>query len=711
MRDSDVTSGTRLKIFISYSRRNLKSAEYLRDRLIDEGFDAYLDKHDILPGEPWQERLAKLIQQSDSIVFLLSPFSVASETCDWEVNEAERLGKRILPVVVTDADPDKTPRRLKRLNYIFMRTPEEVAAGLVALSEALLTDIDWIREHTRLSELVHRWEAAGTPVDQLLRGDDLASVEAWAVRRPTTAQTPSSLMLDFIAASRAHVTKMARRETLRTRLIAAASLSTAIIMAVLGWSYYTDWQASLINQSRSLAASAIDAASGGDIFTAQLLAVEALPDKRASWFSEERWRPYIEEDWGLFTSGMLMRLFLGGHGDAVKPAIYSPDGERIFTGSLDGSAKLWDTNGNVVKKLDKHDGAVWDAVFRHDGHRIATASGDGAVRLWTGDGELLVKMETGQHLPSGIVAEGEPPPSLSEVAFSPDGNRIVAVGMANEGFLWDGDGRFLTLLKGHEAPLQNVVFSTDGRHILTASSDWTARLWTSDGRPIMTLDDHTGIVWTARFDPSGERILTASDDGMAMLWGLDGGRIETLAGHKDGIWIASFTPDGDHIVTASRDGTARLWQADGKPIGPLDGYHEDAPTAITFSRDGDRMIISATFGATSIFETDGTFLMDAGTYGQTVGKGAEFSPDGRSVLGPSGDGATVLEYVPDPQTFIERIKETVPVCLPTAKRQALFLPPDPPSWCLSLGKPPYGQATSTLADWQEPLIERVLAGE
>ena len=59
------------------------------------------------------------------VIFALSPEFISSEIVDWEVNEAERLTKRILPVVIRDADPERVPGRIKRLNYIFMRSNSE----------------------------------------------------------------------------------------------------------------------------------------------------------------------------------------------------------------------------------------------------------------------------------------------------------------------------------------------------------------------------------------------------------------------------------------------------------------------------------------------------------------------------------------------------------------------------------------------------------
>ncbi|MGD1984183.1 MAG: toll/interleukin-1 receptor domain-containing protein [Chromatiaceae bacterium] len=90
---------TQTRVFISYSRRDLAVAQDLRDRLIDSDFDAYLDIHDIVKGEPWRERLRGLIERADIVLFLISPDSVASEICEWEINEAELDEKRLLPVV------------------------------------------------------------------------------------------------------------------------------------------------------------------------------------------------------------------------------------------------------------------------------------------------------------------------------------------------------------------------------------------------------------------------------------------------------------------------------------------------------------------------------------------------------------------------------------------------------------------------------------
>lgn len=82
-------AGNRAKVFVSYSRTDTAFAQMLVGALSERGFDAFLDKTDIAPGEPWKERLAGLIAIADTVVFAASPDSIASPICAWELRKYE----------------------------------------------------------------------------------------------------------------------------------------------------------------------------------------------------------------------------------------------------------------------------------------------------------------------------------------------------------------------------------------------------------------------------------------------------------------------------------------------------------------------------------------------------------------------------------------------------------------------------------------------
>ena len=72
---------------------------------------------------------------------------------------------------------------------------------------------------------------------------------------------------------------------------------------------------------------------------------------------------------------------------------------------------------------------------------------------------------------------------------------------------------------GHTSSVSSVAFSPDGARIVTGSWDHTAKVWDAQtGRELLTLTGHTGFVFSAVFSPDGSRIVTNSSDGTAKVW-------------------------------------------------------------------------------------------------------------------------------------------------------------------------------------------------
>src|SRR5215510_10866253 len=116
---SDSSDRSKLRVFISYSRDDLKFADQLDAALNACGFECSIDRQGISGGEDWKRRLGDLIRDADTVVFVLSPSSARSEVCAWEVEEAARLHKRIFPVNCRPLEGASPPQRLRDLNYVF----------------------------------------------------------------------------------------------------------------------------------------------------------------------------------------------------------------------------------------------------------------------------------------------------------------------------------------------------------------------------------------------------------------------------------------------------------------------------------------------------------------------------------------------------------------------------------------------------------------
>ena len=107
-----LNSSEKLKVFISYSRQDLTSADELVAALEENGFEVIIDRRDLPYGEEWQAELADFIRTSDTIVWLISPTSVASQWCNWELGEVARRNKRLIPVMITPVAPSALPEAL-----------------------------------------------------------------------------------------------------------------------------------------------------------------------------------------------------------------------------------------------------------------------------------------------------------------------------------------------------------------------------------------------------------------------------------------------------------------------------------------------------------------------------------------------------------------------------------------------------------------------
>jgi formylglycine-generating enzyme required for sulfatase activity len=199
---ADVSAGEKLKVFISYSRKD--SAEFA-DELVAGleygGFAPILDRHDIAAGEDWEARLGGLIAQSDTVVFVTSPEAVKSKECTREVDRAIELSKRLFTVIFKSVPNHDIPEKLRRLQFINFDSGTGFARPLSQLGKALRVDLQWIRDHTRLGENATRWDKRGRPEALLLRGDDIDAARKWMAARNAAAPEITDAQRAFVKAS------------------------------------------------------------------------------------------------------------------------------------------------------------------------------------------------------------------------------------------------------------------------------------------------------------------------------------------------------------------------------------------------------------------------------------------------------------------------------------------------------------------------------
>lgn len=156
------------------------------------------------------------------------------------------------------------------------------------------------------------------------------------------------------------------------------------------------------------------------------------------------------------------------------------------------------------------------------------------------------------------------PTMIRQLAFSPNGYRLLGVGEDCIVRLWDGrSGQLLQTFAGHQSAIQTAQFSFNGQRVITASSDGTARIWDAASGALLRVLTQPNGVSSASFSPDGQEVVTTGWDGTTKVTNAETGLLRVLlTGHKGAVVDAQFSPDGKLIATASADGTTRLWDAE-----------------------------------------------------------------------------------------------------------------------------------------------------
>ena len=224
-----------IRVFVSYSRRDLDVADRLVSALEGQGFSVTIDRRDLPYGEEWLKELADFIAGADTVVALVSPSFIHSKACNWELAEVRARSKRLVPVVIESVGADDLPETIGKIQLLPATGVFSFQAHLNDLANTLDTDWRWVKEHTRLTDRARQWIVSNRNSSLLLRGRALSDAERWKDRQPKAAPPPGDEILELMLASH-------RASISRQRVIAAASIFAAIFASVLAAAAFLQWQ-------------------------------------------------------------------------------------------------------------------------------------------------------------------------------------------------------------------------------------------------------------------------------------------------------------------------------------------------------------------------------------------------------------------------------------------------------------------------------------
>ncbi|RMF78467.1 MAG: TIR domain-containing protein [Chloroflexi bacterium] len=130
-------------IFISYRSTEHHIALRIASDLRYAGIHVWMDRLDINPGDDWRRAIEQALANCSAIIALVSTEYVMSDYCLRELARAERLDKKIIPLMISPLPPTDWPFEIERLQHIdFTKLYDEAEyrASLKQLIDVLQRD-------------------------------------------------------------------------------------------------------------------------------------------------------------------------------------------------------------------------------------------------------------------------------------------------------------------------------------------------------------------------------------------------------------------------------------------------------------------------------------------------------------------------------------------------------------------------------------------
>ena len=236
-------------VFISYSRKDGSFVATLNTALLQAEKKAWIDWKDIPYSSKWWDEISEAIQGANAFICIMTPDYFLSKTCSEELRLAEKLDKKIIPVLYKEFEPTlNNSNQVSKINWLFFRQSDDFSNSFNSLIDTINKDLDWVKFHTRLLVRAMEWSAKKNDSSYHLYGKDLE--EALTHKKNEAGKIPqlNSLQNNYILASQTGAADLHEKQ-LRGFYLAALIYSFAQMFVIYIWSHNDLSETAMINLS------------------------------------------------------------------------------------------------------------------------------------------------------------------------------------------------------------------------------------------------------------------------------------------------------------------------------------------------------------------------------------------------------------------------------------------------------------------------------
>lgn len=234
------------------------------------------------------------------------------------------------------------------------------------------------------------------------------------------------------------------------------------------------------------------------------------------------------------------------HAAEVTVLAIREDEAVVFSGSADGTARLWRPDGQQIGDPLKHDAAVTTLALASGA--FATGTGGGMVHVFAVDGIAILLLE--------LELRGQ----ITALVWAPNGKTLAIGASSGEIVLWDlGSGRQIAGPARHDGSVTALAFSASGDLLASSSEDGTLRCWLGNSlKPFGEAAKHAAKVLDLAWEPGGKSIATRASDGRVGCWRVPKGEAVWAPVALEFVAAPAPPPAPLDVRTFVRVGTDRL---------------------------------------------------------------------------------------------------------------------------------------------------------